>query len=163
LVDIRNPVSAARETIENFRYLYLTMRKLSAFILLIPIAILFFGSMTLSSLCPITPTCTRTPDECCHRQTGKSSCAKEQQSDRSKKQQGDRPKDQKSDRPRDQKSDRPACCFDCPLCALVTNPPFILFEPTHPEITTEYAVRPDNLLTDYYQHHWKPPDTTHLS
>jgi len=143
--------------IGDFCYLYPTMRKLSAFILLIPFAILFFGSMTLSSLCPIAQqdTCTRTPGQCCHQQTGKASCPKEKQADQSK--------DQKNDQPKDQKSDRPACCFDCPLCALITNPPFIRFETTRPKVTTEYAVRPDNLLTDYYQRHWKPPNAALLS
>jgi hypothetical protein len=125
------------------------MRKFVASILLIPFAILLFGSMTLSSVCPNAQqdTCTGIPDQCCHRQTGKSSCHK----------------DQHSDRPKDQKSDRPACCFDCPLCALITVPPFIRFEPSRAEIASEYAVRPDNLLTDYYQHHWKPPDAVRLS
>ena len=125
------------------------MRKLSAFILLVPFFILFFGSMSLSSFCliPQQATCTRTPGQCCHRQTGKTSYLQDKQ----------------SDHPKDQNSDRPACCFDCPLCALITNPPFIRFEPTRPEFITEYAVRPDNLLTDYYQQHWKPPNTALLS
>jgi hypothetical protein len=125
------------------------MRKLSAFILLIPFAILFFGSMTLSSFCLTAQqgTCTRTPDQCCHRQTGKTSCPKVKQGGHSK----------------DRKNDRPACCFDCPLCALITNPPFIRFETNRPKVTTEYAVRPDNLLTDYYQRHWKPPNAALLS
>jgi hypothetical protein len=117
------------------------MRKFVAFILLIPFAILLFGSMTLSNVCPVAQqdTCTGIPDQCCHRQSGKSSCHK--------------------DRP----SDRSACCFDCPLCALITVPPFIRFEPTRAEIASEYAVRPDHLLTDYYQHPWKPPDAARLS
>jgi hypothetical protein len=133
------------------------MRKFIAFILLIPFAILLFGSMTLSSVCPIAQqdTCSGIPDQCCHRQTGQSACHKDRRSDRQK--------DQKSDSPKDQKSDRTTCCFDCPLCALITVPPFIRFEPTRAEMASEYAVRPDNLLTDYYQHPWKPPDGARLS
>jgi hypothetical protein len=141
------------------------MRKFVAFILLIPFAILLFGSMTLSNVCPVAEqdTCTGIADQCCHRQTGKSSCHKDRPSDRQKDQKSDRQKHQKSGCPKDQKSDRSACCFDCPLCALITVPPFIRFEPTHAETASEYAVRPDHLLTDYYQHPWKPPDAGRLS
>ena len=134
------------------------MRKLPAFILLIPFAILFFGSMTLSSICPIAQqdTCTRTPGQCCHRQTAKTSCPKEKQADRSK--------GHKNDQPKDQKSDRPACCFDCPLCALITNPPFIRFETTRSKVPQPHIRGyTDNSLTDYHQRHWKPPNAALLS
>jgi hypothetical protein len=125
------------------------MRKLSAFILIIPFAILLIGSMTLTSFCPTTQqeSCTQTPDQCCQRQTGKPPCKKDPESDRTK----------------DQNGDHPACCFDCPLCALITIPPFIHFDLTQPDFGTEYAVRPDNLPTDYCQPHWKPPNSARLA
>ena len=114
------------------------MRKLSAFILVVPFSILLFGSMSLASFClPVPqPACTSIQGKCCQKE--KSDCPK-------------------SDCPKEKKSGAPACCLSCPLCTLVTLPPFIDFQPAHPESTTEYAVRPDNSPTDYYQHHWKPP------
>ena len=140
------PVMIGISHYRNFCYLYGTMRRLAAFILLIPLGILFIGAVNLAAVCPVSQpdTCTQIPEQCCHQEKGachqaKGSC------------------------PRDQKGDRSACCFDCPLCALITFPPFIHFEATRTEITFEYAVRPDNLLTDYYQDHWKPPNTSRLA
>jgi hypothetical protein len=117
------------------------MRRFAAFILLIPLGILFTGAVNLGSVCPTSKkdACTNTPDPCCHKD---GACHQAQKNDGANK----------------QRPDRPVCCFDCPLCALITVPGFIHFEPIRTEITTEYAVSPDNLLTDYYQHHWKPPD-----
>jgi len=114
------------------------MRRLSAIILLIPLGILFIGAVNLSSVCPVTQqgNCTPSGDHCCH----KKKCTSNRE-------------------PRkDHKTDRSDYCFDCPLCTLITNPAFIRFELIRPETTIEYAVSPDNLLTDYYQRHWKPPD-----
>lgn len=122
------------------------MRRLAAIILLIPLGILFIGAVNLSAVCPMTPQDGCAPStqpaaatqsaqathQCCHQQ--KAPCSK------------------------NHKTDRAACCFDCPLCALITNPAFIRFELNRPETTIEYAVTPDNSLTDYLQHHWKPPD-----
>ena len=126
-------------------YLHRIMRRLSAIILLIPLGILFIGAVNLSAVCPVTQqdSCTQsthpTPatHKCCHQQ--QAPC------------------------PNNQKTGRSACCFDCPLCALITNPAFIHFELTRPETTIEYAVSPDNSLTDYFQHHWKPPDIPSFS
>lgn len=128
---------------EYLRYL---MRRLSAFILLIPFAILLFGAVNLSSICPQTSTsasdqltsqsCTQSSDACCNR------CA---------------------DRPSDPPSGQPACCFNCPLCALITVPAIFQFEPASTEKATEFAVRPDNRLTDYPHSHWKPPNHSRLS
>jgi hypothetical protein len=134
-------------------YLYKTMRRLAAFILLFPLGILFTGAVNLAAVCPVSQQdiCANTPDQCCHKD---GTCHKTQAACR---------KDQKSGLPNSRKPEHSACCFDCPLCALITVPSFIRFEPTRTEITTEYAVKPDNLLTDYYQHHWKPPDIAHLS
>ncbi|HET6256035.1 MAG TPA: hypothetical protein VFE32_18305 [Puia sp.] len=115
------------------------MRKLVAFILLVPFSILLIGSVSLSSVCPVVQpeACSSIQGPCCHQEK----CPAR-----------DEPQKGRPDR-----SDRPACCFDCPLCALITVQPFIRFELTPPQLITEYAVRPDNLLTGYYQHHWKPP------
>jgi hypothetical protein len=119
------------------------MRRLAAILLLIPLGILFIGAVNLSSVCPMTPQdgCTASSDHCCH----KGKCGS------------------KSESRKDHKTDRSACCYDCPLCALVTIPPFICFELSQLQPTIEYAVSPDNLLTDYDRHHWKPPDVSRLS
>jgi hypothetical protein len=112
------------------------MRRLSAILLLVPLCILFIGAVNLSTVCPVThqDSCTHPIHSCCHQK--KAPC------------------------PKNHKTDRAACCFDCPLCALITNPAFIRFKLTRTETTIEYAVSPDNSLTDYYQHHWKPPDSS---
>src|SRR5580658_6760825 len=104
------------------------MRRLSAIILLIPLGILFIGAVNLPSVCPITQRdgCTASTNPrppmhpVCHPQ--KAPCSK------------------------NQKNDRTACCFDCPLCALITNPAFICFDLSQPGTTIEYAVTPDNSL-----------------
>jgi hypothetical protein len=116
------------------------MRKLAAFILLIPLGILFTGAVNIASVCQMSPQkiCSTTPDQCCHKD-------------------GTCEKAKKSAAPDNPKSERPSCCFDCPLCALITVPAFIQFEPAYIEVTTEYAVMPDNNLKDYFQKHWKPP------
>jgi len=115
------------------------MRRLYAILLLVPLSILFIGAVNLSTVCPVTQqdSCMQSTRPCCHQK--KAPC------------------------PQNHKTDRTACCFDCPLCALITNPAFIRFEPTRSWTTIEYAVRPDNSLTDYYQHHWKPPDASHFA
>jgi hypothetical protein len=70
---------------------------------------------------------------------------------------------QKAPCSKNQKNDRTACCFDCPLCALITNPAFICFDLSQPGTTIEYAVTPDNSLAEYDQHHWKPPNASHFA
>ena len=122
------------------------MRKLTAFILLIPLGILFTGAVNIASVCPTSQQkiCSNTADQCCHKD---GACEKAQ----------------KRDAPDNPKSNLPACCFDCPLCALITVPAFIQFVPASTEITTEYAVMPDNNLKDYFQKHWKPPAVAFFS
>jgi hypothetical protein len=133
------------------------MRRLSAIILLIPLCILFMGAVNLSSVCPVTQpgSCTTAthattathPTTSTNAATATHTCCH----------------GEKASCPNNRKADRSACCFDCPLCALITNPAFIRFELTRPETRIEYAVRPDNSLTDYDQHHWKPPDKSSFS
>jgi hypothetical protein len=48
-------------------------------------------------------------------------------------------------------------CFDCPLCCPVTLKPFMKFEIWLPASRFEYTVMHGNILSDYYQRHWKPP------
>jgi hypothetical protein len=64
----------------------------------------------------------------------------------------------------DQKGrDGGSCCVDCPLCCLVTFKPFFRLEVT-PQVTIiDYTVMRDNNLSDYFQQHWKPPNTFLLS
>lgn len=116
------------------------MRRLSALILLLPVAILFVGTVRLGSICsggPATQCATmRMTDECgaCHK---------------------------KKDQPKEKGSC--PCCLECPLCALVTFNPEFRLEMLHGVSTTEYAVMPDNPLSDYSQQHWKPPDSSHTT
>jgi hypothetical protein len=119
------------------------MRQLFAFILLIPCAILFAGWMSLSAVCPVTPqdTCTASQHPCCSK--GKCTSNREPR--------------------KDHKADGPSCCFDCPLCALVTIKPFIRFEWVRTVSFVDYAVIPKDNLKDYFQEHWKPPDFARLS
>jgi hypothetical protein len=64
---------------------------------------------------------------------------------------------EKSNHPAPPKSSCP-CCAECPLCAPVTLSPIFRVEVLRQEKITEYAVMPDNPLSDYPEQHWKPPD-----
>lgn len=121
------------------------MRKLFAFIVLIPIAVLFIGSVNIGAVCPPTAraACTQSPRQCCGQKNG--ACAKAKTRHPATRKQG-------------READRSACCFDCPLCALITIPPQIRFQLIPPQFTIEYAVSPDNRIAGYNQPHWKPPD-----
>lgn len=116
------------------------MRKLAAFIVLIPIAILFTGSVNLASICPGSQQVTAGHDQCCH----KAKCPTKGE-------------------PRKGQTGRSSCCFDCPLCALITLPPFVQFDLILPQSTTEYAVMTEDNLSNYVQPHWKPPSPARLS
>lgn len=131
----------------NIYYLYCAMRQLSAFILLTPCAILFVGWMSLSAVCPVTQqnSCARSTHHCC----GNAKCASQDKS----------PKGKTDHR----QTDGPTCCFDCPLCALVTIKPFIRFEWVRAVSFVDYAVKPKDNLKDYFQEHWKPPDLARIS
>lgn len=132
------------------------MRKLSAMILLFPVAVLFIGTVRLGSICPAQPaaSCAKMEtggaavgvcgkaDGCCA--TGRCDAAGTGGCHRTNHQ----PK----------QKDGCTSCLECPLCALVTFSPEFRLEVVRHEKTTEYAVMPDNPLSDYFQRHWKPPD-----
>ena len=123
------------------------MRKLSAFILLFPVAFLFLGTVRIGTICGTPPAvqCAKmkAADRCGSRSCGSGGCHKG--------------KDQSN------KKDGCPCCLECPMCTLVTFSPEFRLEVVRHEKMTEYAVMPDNPLSDYFQQHWKPPDPTLLS
>ena len=114
------------------------MRKWSAMILLVPVLLLFVEWLKAPSVC--ASGCGQVVvKQACHHACG-GACKKTQKR-----------KEKKS-------GDCATTCLDCPICALVTFNPFIRFEVSRPESFMDYAVMPDNNLTDYFQRHWKPPD-----
>jgi hypothetical protein len=123
------------------------MRKLSALLLLVPVTILFVGAVNLSSYCTLSankagvkveqPACCSGEDHCTRPADA---CQKDKDHSGSK----------------DSKDGR-TCCFDCPLCALVTANPFFRWDAVQPVTMLEYAVMSDNPLSDYVGQHWKPP------
>jgi hypothetical protein len=148
------------------------MRRLSALILLIPLAALLVGSVRLSAICTsvsgaacgsLAPgmdamqgagSCARTRMGSCGNSVQKSSCTGKHccsQDGCHKAKDGSKDKDGGS------------CCLDCPLCTLVTVDPFFRFEMNRQELRVEYAVMREDNLSDYVRPHWKPPAFVFLS
>ena len=117
------------------------MRKLSAILLLFPVAVLFVGAVRLGSICMTRPATQYAKMDSSCAADGCGACHKA----------NDQPKEKKS------------CCLECPICALVTFSPEFRLEVVRTEKTTEYAVMPDNPLSDYFHQHWKPPSPSFLS
>jgi hypothetical protein len=64
---------------------------------------------------------------------------------------------------RKNKDESGSCYVDCPLCCLATFSPFIRFEIGAPAAKIMYTVMRENILSDYFKRHWKPPATGSLS
>lgn len=122
-------------------------------ILLIPVAALFMGAVTVASYCANMAGAEcggkdKAPDKCMtaasHQGCGGcgQTCSKGE-----------------TGKSRQRTKGGPGCCVDCPLCYLVTIKPFFKWESARQVTLIEYTVMADNNLSDYFQRHWKPPST----
>jgi hypothetical protein len=129
-----------------------------AIILMIPVLILFGGSVTIASGCGKVATVA----ECGGMAGGRGKCLKaaSHQGCNGCARTCDKAKTDKSGR---KDKDAGGCCVDCPLCYLVTIKPFFKWESARQVTTIEYTVMSDNNLCDYSQRHWKPPCTALFS
>lgn len=148
------------------------MRRLSALILLIPLAVLLVGSVRLSALCTSAcgTACTRTTAGMAVKH-GAGSCGRMGVRSRGSPVQKHSCPEKKlcgqggCHKGKDGSKDRGdgSCCLDCPLCMLVTLKPFFRFEVNRNALSVEYAVMREDNLSDYVRPQWKPPAFSLLS
>jgi hypothetical protein len=135
------------------------MRRVYAIILLLPVIALFAGVVTAASYCAKGSDCGamgKMQGKCmisarhqvCHGPAG--GCGQ-------KCNKGQKKKDAQKGK------DGSSCCWDCPLCYVVTFKSCFRWEFTREVTIFDYTVMPDNNLSDYFQQHWKPPDVSHIS
>ena len=121
------------------------MKRVYAFILLIPMLAFMAESMRL-------------PSECGEAgKARKANCGK--MHDNCK----EAVKTRHQEKPLKNKDESRSCWMGCPLCRLVTFKPFIRFEFDKPAARMEYIVMRENILSEYFKRHWKPPAPCFLS
>jgi hypothetical protein len=142
-------------------YLYAIMKRVYAIILLIPVLILFMGSVTLASSCAkmAAGRCGETiksPDRCMMAMSHQGCGGKVGEC-------GQKCHGKKTGKSEQKGKDGSSCCLDCPLCCLVTFKPVFRWDISRQVTVIDYIVMSDNNLSDYFQQHWKPPNGSFLS